>query len=197
MKLRLLLFIGLIVSGALLVAITQAPEVSSIEVTDCVQSSIGDCVSFPIVTGDTLNGETVTLPEFFTGEYNLVIVPFNREQQEGVIDWLPVVQGLQADYDGLAYYSIGALPDLSAGVRLMISGGMTLVLEPEVRDVSVLLYLEDQQLFADSLGADSLEETQLFILNHAGEVVWQASGAYSDALATELQEQIAGLSFST
>lgn len=195
MKFRILLFVALIIGGALLVAINQAPETSSIKLDTCVQSTAGDCVRFPIVTGDTLNGDTVTLPEFFAGEYNLVIVPFDREQQESVIDWLPLAEDLQAEFDGLAFYSVGALPDLPAGVRLLISGGMTLVLESDVRDVSILLYLEDQQLFADSLSASSLDETQLYILNQDGDVIWQASGSYNDDLADELRQQVAGLQF--
>lgn len=194
MKLRLLLLlVVVIVAGALIVAVNQTPDISTIEVVECVQSTEGDCIRFPIVSGDTLNGETVTLPDFFTGAYNIVIVPFDREQQEGVIEWLPVMQDLQAEYDELRYYSVGALPDLPAGVRLLISGGMSLAVDSDVRDAAVLIYLEDQTLFADSLGVDSLDETQLFILNGTGEVIWQTQGAYSKALADSLREQVAEL----
>ncbi len=197
MKFRVILFIALLVSGTLLVAVNHAPEVSSIELTACLQSDVGDCVRFPSVIGDTLNGETVTLPDFFTGEYNLVIVPFDREQQEGVLEWLPFVEELQSEYNGLAYYSVGALPDLPAGVRLMISGGMSFALDTAVRDVSILLYLEDQELFANSLSASTLDATQLLMLNSDGEVIWQAQGTYSDSLANDLRSQIESLNFTT
>lgn len=195
MKRRLLLIPLLIIVVLVAVAIQLAPETSQMELASCMQSETGDCLRFPTVSGDTLNGETVTLPAFFTGQYNLVILPFDREQQEGVIDWLPFVQDLQAEYDGLAYYSVGALPDVAAPVRLMISGGMRLAVEPAVRDVSVLLYLEDQLAFANALGVSSLEEAQLLILDRHGDVIWQASGAYSDTLANRIREQVAALSF--
>lgn len=196
MKLRIVMLIALILSGLLLTALNQAPETSSIQQVECVQVTTGDCVRFPIVSGDTLNGETVQMPDFFTGDYNLVIVPFDREQQEAVIDWLPIMQELQTQYDGLAYYSIGALPDVSSGIRLLISGGMRLALDNDVRDVSVLLYLQDQQAFADSLNISSLDASQLLILNPDGEVIWQTDGTYSEASVQALREQIGMLDFS-
>lgn len=194
MKLRLFLFLLLIVAGTLVVAMTQAPDLSSVTVNTCIQTTDGDCVRFPQVTGETLNSATAELPDFFTGEYNLVIVPFDREQQEGVLDWLPVAQDLVDEYEGLSYYSVGALPDLPTGVRLLISGGMTLAVDADVRDISVLLYLENQALFADSLDT-TVDETALFILNQAGEVVWQASGAFNETLADTLRQQIAELNW--
>jgi len=187
MKSRLLLILILCIGVALIVAMNQAPQTSSIQLSDCA-----DCLQFPTVTGETLNGETVTLPDYFSGDLNLVILPFDREQQEGVIDWLSVAQDLEAEF-GISYYSVGALPDLNAGVRLLISGGMTLVLEPDVRDRSILLYLPEQDLFAQSIGADNLEQTEILILNNDGEILWQAQGNYSDALTTALRGKVAQL----
>lgn len=195
MKLRLLLIPLVIIVVIVLVAINAAPGTSSIQLASCMQSDAGDCIRFPTVSGETLSGNTVTLPDFFSGQYNLVILPFDREQQEDVVNWLPFVQALQGQYDGLAYYSIGALPDVAAPVRLMISGGMRLAVEPAVQEVAVLLYLEDQQAFADALNISSLEQTQLLILDEQGDVLWQTSGVYHEALADTIREQVGLLTF--
>lgn len=187
----------LIISGIALFVINQAPQTSSIQVTGCLQSTGGNCLHFPTVSGENLNGATVTFPDDFAGEYNLVIVPFDREQQEAIVDWLPFVQTLKADYDGLEYYSIAALPDVSAPVRLLISGGMRLAIDDDLKEVVALLYLDDQQAFADALAVASLEETQLFILDQNGDVIWHTSGGYSASHADTVREQITLLPFSS
>lgn len=196
-RLSVFIVVVLIIGGIALFAINQAPQTSSIQVTDCLQSMGGDCLRFPTVSGENLNGATLTFPDDFTGDYNLIIVSFDREQQEAIVDWLPFVQGLKAEFSGLEYYSIAALPDVSAPVRLLISSGMRLAIDDELKDVVVLFYLDDQQAFADALAIANLEETQLFILDQNGGVIWHTSGGYSASHADTVHEQIMLLPFSS
>ena len=191
MKFRVVFIALLILSGIIVIAINQAPQTSSIQATACIQNDSRSCIRFPTVRGDTLNRETVTLPDFFASDYNLVILAFNREQQENVIDWLPIVQDLQAEYDELQYYSLGALPDVPPGVRLLISGGMSLAVESNVRDKATLAYLDDQMAFADALGLSRLDEPRLFILNSGSEVIWNGSGVVGNSQIEALLEQVA------
>lgn len=185
-------FIIILVLMGFVTATTLAPAISDVKVADCLQSSAGDCVRFPIVTGENIDAETLSLPQAFTGDLNFVIVPFTREQQEAVIKWLPFVQELHREYPSLNYYNVAILPDLAPAVRFLVSSGMNMATsDPEVRKAVIIVYLEDQEDFTAAMGIADLDSTRVFLLNSSGEVLWQESGIYSDELADRIREQIA------
>ncbi len=175
----------------LLVVIQLAPSSTEVRVAECVADELDECVVFPQVTGENLNGESVTLPDDFLAERNLIIMPFNRDQQVGAEAWLPLGQALADEYEDLQFYSIAALPDLSPAIRLLVSGGMNLAITDEaVREVAILLYLEEQERFVEALGIADMEMMQVLLVRGDGTVVWTMAGAFSEAMVEDVREKV-------
>lgn len=195
-KRRFFYFVGVLVLVLLLgiLIINQfAPATTQVNIMDCVRRDDA-CLQLPMVTGTNLSGESLTFPTVFAGDLNLVVMPFDREQQMRAIEFVPLFQELAAQSDSVAYYSIAALPDLSAPIRLLVSGGMqAAVNDPAIRAVTALLYLENQAAFIEALAVPDVSTIQVFIFNQAGEVLWQTSGDYDESLAADLREKLAVL----
>ena len=186
--------IVLVLAGAFFLLEVNAPSTSPNTIPDSPPEAASAQTSLPQVTGETINGETITLPDDFTGRYNLVAMSFTREQQQDAAGWLPFFQELSADYDDLAYYSVAALPDLSVlgrtGVMVGLGAG---VREEEVRDASVVLFLEDQQRFLNAITLQSNDDLAIFIMTQAGGIRLTTFGTYAPATADDVRAALADL----
>jgi hypothetical protein len=148
-------------------------------------------VAFPEVTGETIDGAAFAAPDDFTGALNLVLVPFDRDQQGEAGEWLPLAQELAAEIDGLHYYSFALLPDLSWLVRGLVSGGLSLAVnDPDVRAVTVLSYRADQAELAEAMGLDDTDALAVLLLDADGVVLWSGRGPFDDALAGDLRTAV-------
>ncbi|MCB9452186.1 MAG: hypothetical protein H6672_12155 [Anaerolineaceae bacterium] len=158
-----------------------APEVSTVMEQACLTGAEGDdCIRFPMVSGLSLSGVEVTLPDDFDGDYTLVVVPFDDDQQLLAETWLRPVQALAAQYPGLTYYDAAVMPDLAPAVRVVVRVGLNaLITDPHLRDVTVTLFLRDRDLFLDALDIPDFDLIQVFLLNRSREVIWRGSGEYT------------------
>ena len=196
-------FIIILASLAIFVAIVlnTAPPTTAIQVAPCLANDAGDCRVFPTVSGENLLGETLTFPDAFQAPYNLVLMPFNRDQQVSAQAWLPFAQSLKEDFADLQYYSIAALPDLDPAIRLLVTGGMNLAInDTDVRQVATVLFLEEQDRFITALGLDYIDSTQLILFKQSGEMLWQMAisdyNATQDTLIRDALQQVGVLSAS-
>src|SRR5690349_15273455 len=100
-----------IIGIALQIIGSRAPIVSSVS----VDTSCNDpCIRFPTVSGDNLPGQTFHLPDDFAGKSNLVIVPFDENQQVQAQTWLPVARDLALAHPDFAYYNVPVFPSMAA-----------------------------------------------------------------------------------
>lgn len=172
----------LVALGAVLARqLTQAPTTTTASIAPTQEA----CHTLPTLQGGDLDGVMHTYPADFAGERNLVVMPFTREQQERALAWVAPFQALTAQNDTYAYYNLAALPNLSAGVRLLVVGGMSFaVSDPTVRSLTVVAFLENQEAFLAALDVPNTDEMVVMVLNKAGCVLYQAFGDYTpEALA--------------
>ncbi|MBZ0294760.1 MAG: hypothetical protein K8L99_19515 [Anaerolineae bacterium] len=193
------LLIGLvlvvIIGGALLI-LTNVPATTGVTVTQCLTASTGDeCIRFPTVSGANLLEETWMLPDDFEGDYTLVVVPFNDAQQILAQAWLPLAETLAEQYPDMTYYNTAVFPgDIAGPVRVFIRAGMIMAVPDEaLRAITFTLFLEDRDAFLAALDVPNTDEMQLFLLNANGEVLWQASGQYTEEKGAELTQKLADL----
>ena len=106
-----------VIAAVLLLSGPLSPTASTVALAPCIEGSSGGCIRFPGVTGTTLNGKAVTLPDDFAGAFNFVVVSFDEGQLERAQTWLPAVQALAATRPDFAYYSVPALPDMAPAMR--------------------------------------------------------------------------------
>src|SRR5512146_1371356 len=102
---------------------------------------------FPRVQGANLERRSLTLPDDFAGERNLVLIAFKREQQFEIDTWIPAARQLARDYPDFRYYE---LPTISRNVplaRWWLDGAMRAgIPDRAAREATITLYL-DKALF--------------------------------------------------
>ena len=180
-----LLFILLI---GIIAALILAPGSSGINLLNlnrnqaaCLRDDDGNCFVMPGATGLDANSVSVTFPDQFEADYHLVVMPFDREQQVLAVTWLPLFQEITAEHDNLQYWSIAALPELNAAIRILVVTGISAgISDTEVRPQVTVLFMEEQDIFLDALAIDSTEEIQSFIMDSEGVIYYRSIGEYSD-----------------
>lgn len=176
------------------VYIARAPEASSVRVSACIESDGGACIKFPAVSGTNLPGTTFELPQDFAGAYNLVVISFDEDQTVRAEGWLPLARELAGQVPDFAYYSLPTLKAMTPLVRGIITGGMNLVIPDEhLREITIMLFLDDLDAFLSGLSINDTSELHLFLLNAAGEVIWQANGDYTEAGGNDLRAAVGSL----
>lgn len=176
--------------------ISRAPQTSTVTATRCLTTAdSASCIRFPTVSGQNLADDTYTLPADFAGEEVLVIVPFDEDQQVRAQSWLPLAQEIAAERADFAYYNTAIFTaDINPAVRLFIRGGMVMAIPDEdLRRATITLFLEDRAAFLDALAIPDIEQTQVFLLNGAGEVLWRGVGDYTAQQGADLRATLAGL----
>ena len=183
--------IGAVLIGLLLAYVANAPEASGVRVSPCIESDGGACLKFPAVSGTNLLGTAYDLPQDFAGAYNLIVISFDEEQTVRAEGWLPLAREIAERDPDFAYYSLPTLKAMTPLVRGIITGGMTVVIPDEhLREITIMLFLDDLDAFVNGLSITDKNGLQVLLLNAAGEVIWRASGDYSDTSGNDLRAAI-------
>lgn len=168
-------------SATLAITSENTPEATADATTDMR-------VTLPSISADNLEGATLTFPTDFAADYNLVVMPFNRDQQTSAIAWLPTFQTLAAKYPTVDYYSIAALEDLSPIIRTLVVSGLNLgVSDPLVRARTVVLFLDNQQAFVDALGITDMDSLRVLVFDREGHLLHQTVGTFSETAGFQFQ----------
>lgn len=200
---RLILLVGLtglLLAGGLLVLTLTAPDSSDIRTqtgdtrSNCLTDASGDCLRLPTFRGTDLNSETHTFPDALGGAYQLIAMPFDRDQQVQAATWLEPFREIAADNERIEYYSIAALPDLSPAVRGLVLSGMRFNVQDELtRARLIVVFLENQAAFLEVLNITDTDTIRLFITDSSGTLYWQARGGYDEATEASLREALSQL----
>lgn len=184
-------FIIVLLAGLSLLFYALAPESSSVTmqaVTDedaprCLLDADDACYIFPQVTATSVDNQTVAFPQAFAPhDYTLLVLPFDQNQQTDIITWLPLFQELAARYEGIGFYNIAPLSaDIGQIFRPAIIGGMRLgVRDPAIRPLVTVTFLEDQAAFVAAIGAETIEQAQILIVDTQGRVLHRDVGSFTD-----------------
>jgi len=144
---------------------------------------------FPKVTGINLMGEEVTLPEALEGEYQLLAVAFEREQQAQVETWLAEADGMEARYSGLHFYEIPVIEQGNAFWRAWINNGMRSgVTDEGARKQTITLYT-DREKFLKLLEMTP-EAIYVLLLDQHGAIQWRTKGVWTKEKQQALTRQL-------
>lgn len=195
MKKRVVLTFGLLlllaVALLILSSIATAPATSAVQVSACVSTGSGDCLHFPTISGATLTGTEITIPQDFNSKLTLIIVPFDEKQQISAGRWLPFAQTLKQDFPTLTYYSVAIFTDLAPAMRAFIRAGMNLAIpDANLQAITITAFLQNRQAFLDALAIPDTDQLQVFLLNAAGDLIWRGSGEYDIKQAEQLRAAI-------
>lgn len=147
-------------------------------------------MQFPTVQGANLLRQSITLPDDFAGELNIVLIPFQQWQQTVVDGWIPTAQQLETDFPGVIYYELPTIQKMNFLSRTFINEGMRAgIPNNKTRQRTITLYL-DKQKFRQALDLPDEGTIYLLLLNRQGQVLWRAEGGYEPHKAASLREVI-------
>ncbi len=203
----MLISLALLVVAALAISSSIAPETSTIVTApenasesntsdvDCLLRENGaGCLHFPICSGENLLGEEITFPTVFSTDYVLAVMLFSREQQNRAIEWLPLAEELGETYPNLSIYGIPIFPDVADYARVLARGGFLLMLDGDLHDKLVMIFLENREDFLEVLEIPDLDDIQVLLMNTSGDVLWRISGDFTEERGEALREQVSRLS---
>ncbi|MFC7133505.1 MULTISPECIES: hypothetical protein [Salinibaculum] len=149
---------------------------------------------FPPITGETLTGRTLQLPDEFEEPLNLVFVAFRRTQQADIDSWLPVASDIEASYPDVRYYEVPVISRLYAAARPVIDGGMRAgIPDTDTRERTVTVYT-DKRIVRRALDIEDESEIHAFLVDRDGVIYWRAVGPRDDDAAAHLEEIVESLS---
>jgi hypothetical protein len=155
-------------------------------------SAPGDLTNspFPSVTGTSLSGESVQIPERYKGKNTLLLIGYTQRAQFDIDRW--ILGALQADVKA----QIVEVPTIAGMVPQMvqgfIDGGMRSGI-PKSDWASVITVYEDANKIIQALGNDRPQSAYVILLDKEGRIVWTSNIGYSASQVLELKKLVDSL----
>jgi phage terminase large subunit len=143
---------------------------------------------FPRLIGSNLEGNDVVIPEAFTGKKNLVIVAFERQQQNEVDSWLSAYENLIRDYPGLEIYELPVIKIMNAFIRFNINNGMRYGITNKNNRIRTITVYLDKEEFKKSLNINTEETIQVFLLDDKAKILWSTEGNATEEQVRALKD---------
>lgn len=144
---------------------------------------------FPSMQGIDLLGNERAIPDSFQGELNIVVVAFEREQQEEVNTWIAVAEDIMPAHAGLRFYEIPLIYELNALYRTWINNGMRAGIPSKAsRERTITVYTERPKVMemmnwkADTIYA--------YLIDQKGRILWRENGVATEETAKALEKKI-------
>ena len=150
-------------------------------------------ISFPRLSARDLDGHDVTLPAGLPGDWNVVIIAFQRQQQELVDSWVPWLEDRAAATPWLRFAELPAIGLQWRAARQVIDGGMSAAIRDQQARQRTLTVYTDLRRVTAPLGISDRNTIWLFLVDRAGQVRWHGSGGRDPVTAASLAEALAGL----
>ena len=141
---------------------------------------------FPTVTGQSLDEQTVTLPDDLNGEPSVLIVGYTQNAQFDIDRWLLGMLQAELSLRILEVPTIpGALASMASG---FIDDGMRSGIPREDWKVVVTLYGGAAKPVAKLTGTENGNSARVLVLDADGRIVWFHDAGYSAREMIELLE---------
>jgi len=146
---------------------------------------------FPSVHASNLNRRAFHLPGDFESDRNLVVVAFQRDQQQRVDTWTAPIRDLLARYPDLRFYELPTISHANPLFRAWLDGAMRGgIPDHQSREQTITLYL-DKVNFRQALGLPHEDTIYVLLVDREGHVSWRAEGEYSAQRTAELEQVLA------
>lgn len=174
---RLIFSLVLIASLTALVACSSkqpAPEVVS-------------GIQFPRVSGETLKGEVMVLPDDLKGRPAILIVGYVQKAQFDIDRWMLGILQAKLDVPVVEVPTIeGLIPELASR---FIDSGMRGGIPKDDWSAVVPIY-RDASRIVEVLGKENEKNAQVVLLDSQGKIAWFHNEGYSPRLVLQLKDTI-------
>jgi hypothetical protein len=148
--------------------------------------------TFPAVEGENIDGKRFRLPGDFEGDLNVVLIAFQRDQQEQVDTWVPALRQLGTEFKTVRYYELPTIKEMGRLMRWVITSGMSRGIDdPLARAATITLFI-DKESFRTSLDIRHEDAITLVVVDRNGRVYWQTVGVYTAEKEKALRTVLGG-----
>jgi len=132
--------------------------------------------TFPPISSYSLDKGKVTLPEGLAGQYNLLLISFEPEQQKQIETWMPLAQALQHTNFNFRWYRLPVSERENFIFRWWENSSMrSEETDPETWPWIVPLYVNKAE-FRNALQIQNERNVVVMLVDKQGHVLWRASG---------------------
>jgi hypothetical protein len=150
----------------------------------------GMAMRFPTAAGSNLQRKKISLPKDFDGELNIVLIAFERWQQNTVDTWLPFVEKLEQRFDGVRYFELPVIQQMNFIAKTFINEGMRAgIPNTKARERTITLYL-DKLAFRQALNLSHERDIHILLVDQGGNVIWRSEGAFTSEKGEVLIKEI-------
>jgi hypothetical protein len=147
-------------------------------------------ITFPTISSSNLEGKKFELPQDFKGKLNIILIAFQREQQDLVEEWLPFLDDLARKTPDIAFYELPTLNISYILVRRVIDGGMQAgIPDINARERTITLYL-NKKTFRKELDIPDEKTIYILLINKKGEVIWRTQGRFTNEKSIDLENTV-------
>ena len=177
MKAHIALLVGILLTlGACTAKVSTPPNVQN--------------AFFPSVRGNSLNKESIRIPDSYRGKVALLLVGYTQKAQFDIDRW--ILGALQADVKA----EIVEVPTIAGMMPQMVQGfidnGMRSGI-PKSDWASVVTVYEDAPKIIEALGNERPQSAYAVLLNREGRIVWTSNIGYSATQILELKKVVDSL----
>jgi len=141
---------------------------------------------FPTLAARDLERSERTLPDAFTGSWNLVVVAFRRQHQTLVDQWVAWHEGVAAERPGFERWEIPVIGALWSPARSFIDGGMAqAVRETYARQHTLTVYTNVAKA-TYALDITDTGTVTALLVDGSGVIRWRATGVPTDEATGEI-----------
>jgi len=135
---------------------------------------------FPAIEARSLDGVHLNLPANFSGQMDLVVISFAREQQPEVDSWIPAARQIQSAHSKFRYYELPTMSWENLLYRWWFNGALrSNTTDKDLRSRILTAYV-NKRAFKKSLQIANEKRVVAVLVDQKGRVYWRADGPYAD-----------------
>jgi hypothetical protein len=149
---------------------------------------------FPELKAQNLEGKILSLPGEFSGDLNLVLIAFERDQQREVDSWLEAQPEIFKGHPGIPCYEISTMGKEYKMARFLIDRSLRYgISNQEQRARTFTLYI-DKAPFEQSMHITNERRIAVLLVDRKGKVMWREEGLYYDIKGNSLKNALSASS---
>ncbi|MFM2168137.1 MAG: hypothetical protein RIS79_2508 [Verrucomicrobiota bacterium] len=141
--------------------------------------------TFPSIQVKNLTDETKSFPAGFPGERTLLLIAFEREQQDILDEWVAKLNLRKAGAPG--WLELPIIDDPGAFMRWFIDNGMKSGIPDQAMRARVFTIYTPRIAFVSHLGLPDARQVHLAIADRAGHILHHVSGSWTAAKERSLR----------
>ena len=134
---------------------------------------------FPAIQATSLDGARLNLPANFSGQMNLVIISFAREQQHQVDSWIPAARQIQSAHSKFRYYELPTMSRENLLYRWWFNEALRSNTTAKDLRSRILTAYVGKRGFKKSLHIANEKRVVAVLVDQKGQVYWRADGPFT------------------